>query len=545
VLLVGCAVASYANSLPGPFLYDDLPSIVANPTIRHLWPPGAALHPPAASTVTGRPLLNLSFAVSQALGGGDVRSYHVINILIHSLGGLALFGCIRRTLTRIGFAAGNAGAVLGVAWAAALIWLVHPLQTEAVTYVAQRAESLMGLLYLFTLYTFIRGIEAVPGRSRRLWLAGSVASCAAGMGVKEVMVTAPVMILLYDRTFGAGGLRAALRRRGGYYAGLAACWIPLGWWILEGGGNRNGSIGFGIGVSPWTYARTQLVAIPRYLGLSLWPHPLIFEYGPLPPPSASAAIAGGLFVGGLLLGTLIATAHRRPVGFLGVWFFGILAPTSSVVPGATQMIVEHRMYLPLAAVVVLAACGAFRLVDRLRRGAGGAVARGSTGAFLVPAIATAAVLVALTDRRNADYRSEVGLWRDTVAKRPRNPVAHDNLGASLLRAGQWPEAAAEFEAALHLRPDDPEAHNALGNLSVRQRRLPEAIGHFHAAVRLAPGYADAHFNLGLALAQSGEIAGAITELATVVRLQPEDAKAREVLAELQAADGSAPAPAGR
>lgn len=511
-LIVLFGLAAYINSLSGPFVFDDLPSIVSNPTLRALWPPGSVLHPPAASTVSGRPLLNLSFALNHEIGGEDVRGYHALNLLVHLLGGLTLFGWLRRTFLRVRFAGGIPGAQTWAAFAAALVWTVHPLQTESVTYIAQRAESLMGLLYLFTFYAFVRAMDAPPASAAAPWLAISVVACAAGMAVKEVMVTAPVLVILYDRTFIAGSLREALRRRWLYYAGLAAGWALLAWLMAGVGGNRNGSIGFGIGIKWWAYALTQLIAIPRYLGLSLWPHPLIFEYGPFEVTRFPEALPGAILVGGLAAATLLATWKRFPAGFWGCWFFAILAPTSSIVPGATQRIVEHRMYLPLAAVVVLTSRLLFVLLERVRL-------------FLLFILVAALGLALATARRNRDYHSEIALWQDTVVKRPMNPNAHDNLGAALVRTGKWPEAAAQFEEALQLRANDPEAHNQLGTLLARAGRLPEAIVHFKEAVRQSPGYADAHLNLGSALAQSGRIPEAAEEFATAIRLQPGDAEA--------------------
>jgi hypothetical protein len=272
-------LAAYANSLGGPFIFDDLRSIASNPTLHPLWPPGGVLHPPPGTTVSGRPLLNLSFAVDRALWGGEVPGYHAVNLLIHLLAGLILFGLVRRTWMRTKPAEGAVGASARagtcIGFATALLWTVHPLQTESVTYLAQRAESLMGLLYFATLYSLVRGLSAAGRRRGTGWLALSVAACGAGMAVKEVMVTAPVLALLYDRTFAAGSFGAAVRRRALYYAALAACWLVLGGLMVQAGGNRNGSIGFGIGVSPWAYALTQLVAIPRYLELCFWPHPLM------------------------------------------------------------------------------------------------------------------------------------------------------------------------------------------------------------------------------------------------------------------------------
>jgi hypothetical protein len=174
VVIVLAALAVYYNSFSGPFIYDDVVSITENPTIRHLWPVGRVLSPPVHLPVTGRPLLNLSLALNYALSGDAVWSYHALNLLIHVLAGLTLFGLVRRTLLRQGYG-GQAlqqpvlskqfgEASMPLAFVVALLWVVHPLQTECVTYVTQRAESLMGLFYLLTLYCFVRGADATGER---------------------------------------------------------------------------------------------------------------------------------------------------------------------------------------------------------------------------------------------------------------------------------------------------------------------------------------------------------------------------------------------
>jgi hypothetical protein len=165
-LLTGASVFAYANTFQVPFLFDDMPSIVENPTIRHLWPPGQALSPPSEGgvTVSGRPVLNLSLAVNYAISGLDLWSYHALNLAIHLLAGLTLFGVVRRTLRTLrgrsplagdGSESPASGLLHSdsdlVAFVVAALWLLHPLQTESVTYIIQRAESLMGLFFLFTL----------------------------------------------------------------------------------------------------------------------------------------------------------------------------------------------------------------------------------------------------------------------------------------------------------------------------------------------------------------------------------------------------------
>jgi len=568
--IVFAGVAAYLNTFRVPFVFDDPPAITGNPGLRHLWPPWSAFDPSApASAVTGRPVANLTLALNYAISGYDPWSYHALNLLIHLLAGLALFGIVRRTLLRLGIAdrglgiggAGPAEATL-LGFAVALLWTVHPLQTEAVTYTVQRVESLMGLFFFLTFYCFIRAVDADGGSvgiiqkpgsqggspfapwrlgGSRKWSALAVIACLLGMATKEVMSVAPVLVFLYDRTFVAGTFRDAWRRRRGFYLLLAATWLPLLALVAGTGWNRVGTAGFNVGIAPWAYWLTQFEALPRYLALVLWPHPLVFEYGTFWVHRAAAVLPGALVVVALLAATLVALWKTPAAGFLGAWFFAILAPTS-VIPGTMQMIVEHRMYLPLAAVLTALVLGLHSL---LRRPA-------LTLAFT---LTLTFVLGLLTFRRNADYRSELVLWGDTVAKRPDNaralkglgvaldhagraaeaiPVDEhalaqdpgdielvDNLGVALEHAGRNAEAIRRYEEALRMKPDYPEAHANLGNALLRDNRVPEAIAEYETAVRLRPDFAEFHYNLAGALDRAGRTAAAVAEYETALRLKPD------------------------
>ena len=348
-VIVLATVLAYRNSLNGPFIFDDKLAIVSNLTIRRLWPIWKPLCPPShGETVTGRPLLNLSLAVNYAISGLNVWSYHVANLAIHILAAWLLFGILRRTFLLPSLGNSQIPAPTCLALAIAMLWAIHPLQTESVTYIVQRAESLVGMFYLLTLYCFIRGATSGGGR---YWYAAAVLACLLGMASKEVMVSAPLMVLLYDRAFLAGSFREAWRRHYGVYLALASTWLLSGWLVVVAG-SRGGTAGFGAGVSSWAYLCTQFGAIVHYLKLSVWPRPLLFDYGPDTVPITLAIIPNALFVGLLGLATLVALWRWPKIGFLGAWFFAILAPTLSIVPVATQVVAEHRMYLPLAAVVI-------------------------------------------------------------------------------------------------------------------------------------------------------------------------------------------------
>ncbi len=512
VLLAVGAVAVYRRTFSVPLLFDDSDAIVTNLTIRH-W--RTAFWPPPNTAVSGRPLLNLTLAVNYAISGTAVWSYHALNLAIHVLAGLTLFGIVRRTFVR---QAEPAATIIGLG--AALLWTLHPLQTESVTYIVQRAESLVGLLYLATLYCFIRGICAEranvggphAGRASWVWFALCVATCLLGMAAKEVMVSAPVIVLLYDRALVAGSFQEAWRRHWGLHVALAATWLPLFGLVASTGWSRNGMAGFGVGIPVWGYWLTQFEAIVRYLWLSVWPHPLVFEYGTFWVSRPVEAVPAAVVVVALAVGALVALWRRPVLGLLGVWFFAILAPTS-VMPNRLQMIVEHRMYLALAAMATLAATGVHVLFRRKSWVVFAALALG---------------LGLLTARRNEDYRSELAIWSDTVAKRPLNERARNNLGNAWSKTpGRLPDAIAEYEAAIRLQPGDADVHNNLGlALSSMPGRLPDAIAQFEEALRLQPDDAAAHANLGIALARTpGRLPDAIAQFREALRLRPDSAEA--------------------
>jgi protein O-mannosyl-transferase len=538
--VAGATMAAYWGSLGGAFLYDDVDSIVGNPTLLRF---PDALFPPAGLTVSGRPLLNLSLAVNHAISGTAVWSYHALNLAIHAAGALLLFGIVRRTLASPLLRPRPEAERLVLAFGVSLLWALHPLQTESVAYVIQRAESLMGLLYLLMLYAFVR--HASPGRGSAAWAAVSVSACLLGMGAKEVMVTAPLVVLLYDRAFAAGSIREAWRRRRALYFSYAACWAPLAF-LVAGTGGRGGSAGFGSGVPWWAYTLTQFKAVVRYLGLSVWPRPLVGDYGRILAGSPAEVAICALVLVALAGGTWMLLRRNSPVGFLGAWFFLVLAPSSSVIPVSTEIMAEHRMYLPLAAVVTL-------IVLALN---------GIAGRRLLLALVLVIALAfgILTARRNRVYASSYTFWSDVARKVPGNAgawnnlgiilaasgdqagaiqdyeralsiaptyaYAHYNLGNSLLATGRAAEAVEEYHAALRFRPRDASIHFNLGNALGREGKVPEAAAEFREALDIDPARADAWFNLADAVLQAGDTAQSADAYAHVVRLRPDFADAR-------------------
>ncbi len=515
MLVIAAGILAYHNSFQGPFILDDLRSILTNPHIRHLWPIREAMSAPRYCSVTGRAVVCLTLALNYAFGGLDVWGYHAFNLAVHLLSAWLLFGILRRTLQDGTFRDRFGGAAIWLAAAIALLWEVHPLQTESVTYIVQRTELLMGLFLLLTLYCVLRGSRSdSPGG----WYLSAVVACALGMGSKEVMVGAPLIVLLYDRVFLASSFRELWQRRRGLYIGLAATWLILVVLVAQ---TPHLATGFGIeGLTPWNYLKTEAGVIVYYLRLSFWPHPLVIDYADWPITSSlKDGLASGVVIVGLLGATVWALRRRPWVGFLGAWFFLILGPSSSFLPSAGEVAAERRMYLPLAAVVTMAVIAAFAIGKRLFRKQQGVVLGCVAGGSVV------VLLTFLTIQRNRDYKSEVSIWQDTVEKRPNNPRAQYSLGLALGQAGRIPESIEHLQQALRIRPDYVEAHYNLGVALAHAGKIEDAIGQYEQALRLDPGLADARDNLGMVLMRSGRIPEAIECLEQTLRTKPNYAEA--------------------
>jgi tetratricopeptide (TPR) repeat protein len=508
--LLGATFAVYFNSLSVPFFFDDRPAIERNESIRQLWPLTTVLTPPVSGAgAAGRPVTNLSLAINYAIGGLDPRGYHLANILLHALAGLTLWGVLRRTLSRTRLH----GSAEPLAAACALLWLVHPLQTETVVSVVQRNEILVTLFYLLTLYALERTAGAPD---QRRWPLLAFGTCVLGMASKEVMATAPVLALLYDRTFLSRSWAQVWRERGRVHAALAGTWLLLLWLVLRHE-QRAGTVGFDLGVGTWHYLLTQCDALTTYLKLALWPHPLLIDYG-VGVITRLPEVAGRATLILSLLGATALLLWRKPaLGFAAAAFFIVLAPSSSFVPLTTQPIAEHRMYLPLAPILVGLVLGAHWLAPRFRP------------ALLV---ALAVLFGLLTVRRNRDFASELRLWQDNLAKAPQNPRAHASLAGVFSRAGDWERALPYFEQAIRLRPDYADVHNDYGVALGKLGRHEQALTHHARAWQLKADDWQVRFNLGVALRQAGRPTEAKTHLEAVIAGIPQHAAALGQLGEI-------------
>ncbi len=508
-LVVVCA-AIYANSLQGPFVFDDLPSIRESESVRSLNPLSESLTAPGGTGASGRPLVALSLAVNYAIGELEVFGYHLFNVAVHALAALALFGLVRRTLeaTRL------ATRALPVAFATALLWVVHPLHTDTLNHVVYRNEAMGALFYLLTLYAAVRGFRAERSTP---WVTLSVLACALAMASKEAAVSAPLAVLALDRMLFSGGFLDGLKRRKGLYLGLAATWGVLALSIASG--DRGTSAGFEQEVvSGAEYLRTQAVAIVQYLRLSLWPDQLLFDYYNWPTISSW----GEVWLRGLALIALLAVStwafiRRRVAGYLGLFCFAVLAPSSSFIPLTGEMIAEHRMYLPLAALVLLLVLG----VDALLQRAGG-----GRRAFVIGGAAVllgGGALAWRTVTRNEDYRSTEALWGTVLERYPDHPRAHQMLSQYYVYEQDWEAALPHCQAAMELDDRLSSVEFNLGTTLMNLGRSGEALPFLQHAVKEEPEKAITYAQLGLCLKYLERPEQALQALRKAAGLDPDDA----------------------
>ncbi|MCK5849735.1 MAG: tetratricopeptide repeat protein [Kiritimatiellae bacterium] len=525
VVVIAGALA-YANSFAGVFLFDDSVIITSNPGISTL---------PSFAWRT-RILCDLSFRINYLLGGLNGTHFHAVNLLIHICAGLFLFGIIRRMLVRP-FFADRYKEPWWLAVAVAVLWLVHPLQTGSVTYICQRYESMMGLCFLGAFYCCIRAYgSCMP----YIWGIIAAIIFIAGLGAKEVIVVFPVVLLVYDHVIESGALRKHLFKHRILALLLVVALIVIGSPIIKLAAFHLVQYGGRGGVSPWMYFCTQWGVITHYLRLSVFPYPLCLDYAWPPVASLVDALLPCLFVCFMAIATLCAVCRRFAIGFAGVWFFVILVPTSSVFP-LPDMVFEHRMYLPLVAVVSVLVFGCHHIAGLLfaRLDTSKRVRVGLYSVFLV---CIAVLFTVLTALRNEDYRSESTMWQKALKVSPYNLRAMTGLGGAFLKEGKSADARICFTEALRILPSsgivtgydkayvEGVALNGLGVIENKRDNHDEAEAYFRKAILVDNEFLMARNNLGIALEQMGKIDEARASWLEVVGLSPSNRKARLCLA---------------
>jgi hypothetical protein len=451
-LVSAAAVLAYAPSFVVPFQFDDYARIIDNAPLQEgQW--SAALF----WLGTSRVLPSLTIIANYVAGGDHVFGYHLVNFVLHLIatGGVFVLAQLLCRAPRVRDSR-IASRPLVVATVAALVMACHPLQTQAVTYIIQRAAVMSALFYVWAVVCYLRARLAQTGPARQRatgWMIGAGVLGAAALLSKENAVSLPLALLLTELVVvGRRPSRRALAV-GAVICG-ALLLLPLAWkvatWPRPPGAQTSWLTAAWTAIlaqgtdpsdtTPYRYLLTQFMVLPAYLRMSLLPWGLNVDHDmPVATGFTPPVVAGLLFLL-ILVGLGVVAARRAPlVGYGLLWIFVALSVESSVLP-ISDVMMEHRVYLAMPGIGLLVGAAMAELSVRLPR-----VAR-------VAVLGIAAALIALTFARNLVWQSPVSLWLDAAEKSPRKARVLVNYGVALHGAGQLEAAARQYCRAIALDP---------------------------------------------------------------------------------------------
>jgi len=572
----------YSNTMEAPFYFDDIERIKENPHIRMTSLSFREIGEAGLKGSSTRPIAFITFALNYYFHQYDPMGYHIVNIFIHLFNGILLYLFVKTTLQFALISPKRDQLVLQnpalagrwwtglnpsfIAFFTAFVWLVHPIQTQSVTYIVQRLNSLAAMFYLISFLCYIKGrlcehqrlhnpqsgkstkIKAPrssrlnasrdskgnmqpAGQYHYLWFMGSAVAWILALGCKQTAATLPFFILLYEWYFFQDMSWVWLRRNLKYFLGIIILF---------------GLIAFiHLGLNPWekllslnAFAKKEFIYTERvltqfrvviyYLGLLFYPHPsrLNLDYDfPLSHSliePVTTILSLGLIIG--LVGLAVYLAKKdRLISFCILWFFGNLIIESSIIPLA--IIFEHRTYLPSMLVFLIVVLVASRYIKQRW--------------FVTGPLCVIVLLFSIwTYQRNDVWKDAVSLWSDNVRKSENKARPRNNLGNALFRQDKLEDSIIQYREALRINPEYSNAHNNLGLALASQGSLQEAINHFSESLRIKSDYAKAHYNLGIALVNNGIIEEAVNHFSEAVRINPDYALAHYSLGVVLGRQGS-------
>ena len=535
LLMIVCIVVIYSKSINGPFVFDDTFNIRDNPKIRlsKLTLDGI-LDAGFESPSSNRPVPNVSFALNYYFTKYDVVSYHLVNILMHIITGVILFYLIKVTLELLNLRsltprfeknnlpdkrnvsihhsinssifsspqsfAPTSTEILFTAFFTTFIWLVHPLQTQTVSYIVQRMNCMAAMFYILSLLLYVKARLANSKGIKLAFILGCIISGILSLGSKEISATLPFFIFLYEWYFFQEVSLKWIKRNSIYFLCLLFIIIfmvllylgahPIEM-ILSAYSHRDFNL--------WQRVLTEFRVVIFYMSLLIFPHPkrlnLLHDFtishsfiDPITTLLSFCAIT-------TIMVTAIWLAKReRLLSFCILWFLVNLVIESSVL--GLEIIFEHRVYLPSMFFILIFVS----LVNRFTN---------SKWIFGVLLFTVATIFSVWTYQRNIVWNDAVRLWEDCVIKSPNKPRQHYNLGVVLAQKDNLDDAIKHYHTALKIKPDYLEAYYNLGNALARKGDAKTAIYNYQKALQLNPDFFKSYYNIARILYNQGKISEAI------------------------------------
>lgn len=544
IILVLSGLIIYSNTLAVPFAFDDIQNIVDNRLIRNL-----RLFLDPSILFTNRPFGLLTFALNYWQHDLALPGYHIVNVTIHILNSLLVYALVVSLLKTPYFtlkrSEDNIPSIQATACAIAVLFLCHPVQTGAVTYIVQRFTLLATFFYLVTLVTYLaaRGhfVTSVRWQSAKpiAFYTISLLSTLLAMKSKEIAFTLPIMVAVIELMFFETRLKTRICLLLPFLATMAI--IPLSMLLMT---TSSGDLLQQLAtetnptksISRIEYLLNQPRVVMTYIRLLLLPigqnvdydYPVYRSFLQLPIIlSLSFHLVSIACAVVLLKFSRNGRRMLRLVSFGIIWFYITLSVESSLIP-LDDIIFEHRMYLPSIGFFLIPMVCIREIKNRYFNDQ-------PAGITMTLFAITAFILAGAAFQRNAVWRSGESIWQDAVNKSPMKSRPHYNLGFYLGRRGELDLAINEFKTAIALDPYNGKARNNLGTMYSKKGDVRGAIQEFRAAVQIEPNNATAHFNLGYSLALSGDIRGAIEALQNGLQIEPNNSVAHHKLRELTAA----------
>jgi tetratricopeptide (TPR) repeat protein len=503
------SIIIYYPSLNGDFVFDD--SVIQKNPLIHMTRI-SQLPDLLFSQEVGRKIGLMSFALNYYFGGFNTFGYHLVNVIIHILNGFALFLLAHTILTLPANEEKVRDNAFMIAFLGSLLWLVHPIQTQAVSYIVQRLTSLSALFFLLSLLCYIKGRMNTSSQKKVvLFVLCSVLGLLA-LGTKQNAATLPLFIIVSEFLFFQRYPLKLDKTKWAVFIFLLGLFILISWGYL--GSDVITKLAQTYEKRGWTPLErvlTQLRVVVLYLSLLIYPHPSRLNLDYDFPVSNSLFSPFTTFLSLLVIAGLVTLAifllkRNRLASYALFWFLGNLVIESSIIP--LELVFEHRAYLPSMGLMVVGIALCYRLPKRKWHK--------WVTALIIPLLL---LFSYWTYERASVWLKPIALYMDILKKSPHKARPHIGIGRAYEKSGKLDDALSEYKKALSISPHYPKAHFNLGNVYRKKGMMGEAISEYKKALAIQPNYAKAHNNLSVTYFYKGNFKLAVAHCDRAIALR--------------------------